>query len=88
MQSEADQPQCKRYANPGQPLIRAVQREPGGDARPKPDDGPGRKLRTLTLKEAFQLPLHRGDPRLPKAPSTLWKRRTRYVRALIHCIAA
>ncbi len=64
-----------------------AEREPGGDAASEADDEPRRKLRALGLEEPFQLLARRGKPRLPIAPSTLWKRRFPYVRGArpLHC---
>ena len=69
------------------PLARARQGEPSGDARAEADDQPRRQLRTLALEKGFD-PFPNGvETRLPKAPSTLWKRRLPYVRGArpLHC---
>ena len=70
-----------------QPLPRLVEREPGRDAAPEADDEPRRKLGALRLEQLLQLLVKRGNPRLPIAPSTLWKRRFPYVRGArpLHC---
>ena len=69
------------------PLLRPIEREPGGDAASEPDDDPRRKLGALRLEELFQPLSSRGKPRLPIGPSTLWKRRFPYVRGArpLHC---
>src|SRR5205085_7787635 len=69
------------------PLAPRIEREPGGNAAAEPDHHPRRKLRALGLKKPFQLLSSRGKPRLPIAPSTLWKRRFPYVRGArpLHC---
>ena len=66
---------------------RRAEREPGGDAAAEADHEPRRKLRALRLEEPFQRLASRGNPRLPIAPSTLWKRRFPYVRGArpLHC---
>jgi hypothetical protein len=44
-------------------------------------------LRAFGLEELLQSPVHRGKPRLPIAPSMLWKRGFPYVRGArpLHC---
>src|SRR5258708_2501468 len=56
-------------------------------AEAEADDEPGRKLSARRLEDLFQLLVKRGKPRLPIAPSTLWKRRFPYVRGArpLHC---
>ena len=64
-----------------------VERKPGGNATAEPDHEPWGKLGALELEEVFQPLVKRGKPRLPIAPSTLWKRRFPYVRGArpLHC---
>ena len=84
---EAGQRERRAQAEEGSPLPRLIETEPGRDAASEADDEPGRKLGALRLEELFQLPVKRGKPRLPIAPSTLWKRRFPYVRGArpLHC---
>src|SRR5205807_1234599 len=84
---KADQAERGRHAQESRPLALRVEREPGGDATSEPDDEPRRQLRALGLEEPFQSLVKRGKPRLPIAPSTLWKRRFPYVRGArpLHC---
>ena len=84
---KADQGKRRRHAQERRPLAPAVEREPRGDAAPEADDDPRRELRALGLEEPLQPLVKRGKPRLPIAPSTLWKRRFPYVRGArpLHC---
>ena len=69
------------------PLPRVAECEPGGDPASEADGEPRRKLGALRLEELLQPLPGRGKPRLPIAPSTLWKRRFPYVRGArpLHC---
>jgi hypothetical protein len=86
-EAKADEGERRAEAQQGNPLMMLVEREPGGDPAPEPDDEPWRKLRALGFEEPFQILVKRGNPRLPIAPSTLWKRRFPYVRGArpLHC---
>ena len=86
-QDKTDQRQRGRYAEERRPLSLRVEREPRRDTAPQPDNDPRGKLAALSLEEPFQLPVKRGKPRLPIAPSPLWKRRFPYVRGArpLHC---
>ena len=61
-------------------MPRLVEREPGRDAGAEADDEPGRQLPALAFEEDLDTLAHAAETQLPKPPSPLWKRRTRYVR--------
>src|SRR5206468_7248961 len=84
---EADQAERRGHAQESRPLALCIEREPSRDPASKPDYEPRRQLRTLGFEEPFQPLVKRGKPRLPIAPSTLWKRRFPYVRGArpLHC---
>ena len=75
-----------RHRKAGHCALR-IEREPARDPASETDHEPRRKLRALRLEELLQLLASRGKPRLPIAPSTLWKRRFPYVRGArpLHC---
>jgi hypothetical protein len=54
---------------------------------PEADAGPRSRYQLLSLEELLQPPVPLEKKRLPIAPSTLWKRRTLYVRGArpLHC---
>ena len=78
---------CGGYAEEHFPLEIGAEPEPGGNPGAEANDEPGWELGTLRLEETFQSLVSRGKPRLPIAPSTLWKRRFPYVRGArpLHC---
>jgi hypothetical protein len=73
-----------QQAGPGH---RSVEREPTSDPHAEADGQPQGQLAALALEEAFRYLARSLKPRPPKAPSTLWKRRSRYVRGArpLHC---
>src|SRR5206468_1082055 len=77
----------ERNAQERPPRARRPKGKPGCNPASEADDEPRRQLRVLMLEQAFDLLVKRGKPRLPIAPSTLWKRRFPYVRGArpLHC---
>src|SRR6476619_2095254 len=78
---------CRGNTHECPPFQGSAESEPGGNAGAEADDEPGRKLGALRFEALFKLPVPLGKTRLPIAPSTLWQRRTRYVRGArpLHC---
>ena len=77
---EADEARGGAEAEEGGPLARRAKVEPGRDPAAEADREPRRKLGAFRLEQPFEPLSGRAGPRLPIAPSPLWKRRTRYVR--------
>jgi hypothetical protein len=85
--AESEQAHSRTNAEECLPLDPCIKGEPRSNAAAKTDDRPGWKLRAFGLEELLQPLKKRGNPRLPIAPSTLWKRRFPYVRGArpLHC---
>ena len=64
-----------------------AERKPRRDPASKPYNKPRWKLGALVLEEPLQVLVQFKKTRPPIAPSTLWKRRTLYVRGArpLHC---
>ena len=87
LQREAGDREATAQKYDGRPFARSSKTEPACDARAEANGQPQGQLAALALQEAFHSLARCADTRLPIAPSTLWKRRTRYVRGArpLHC---
>ena len=84
---EAGQRQRGRDAQERRPVASAGRARTRRRCRAEADREPRRQLRALAPRGAFEPLASRAETRPPKAPSTLWKRRIRYVRGArpLHC---
>jgi hypothetical protein len=87
IECKAPDSHCESKAQQTAPSHRAIEREPAANPHAEAGGQPQGQLAALALEEAFRYLARSLKPRPPKAPSTLWKRRSRYVRGArpLHC---